>query len=226
MAAVQSPAPTAAAQRVRAPFAVRFAVYLGAICAVGIGVSLMVEGDLGVAPNDVLNTGLGDTIGIGVGTAAWLTAIAAMALAWAMGRRPRIATVLGSVIVGLSINVTLAALPTPDHLAWRIGFVAFGLVVIWAGITGVVTAEVGAGPLELVMLAIMDRDVSIRLARWGLELALLLLGLALGGAAGFGTAVFALGTGPVLAITLPRAARRLGTNLSRPAETAAAAAGP
>lgn len=197
-------------------------MYLAAIAGVGIGVSLMVEGDLGVAPNDVLNTGLGDTLGVGVGTAAWLTAVAAMALAWAMGRRPRIATVLGSVIVGLSINVALAALPTPDPLAWRIGFVVLGLVVIWAGITGVVTAEVGAGPLELVMLAIMDRGVSIRLARWGLELALLLLGLALGGAAGFGTAVFALGTGPVLALTLPRAAHRLGTNLSRPAEVACA----
>ena len=40
-----------------------------------------------------------------------------------------------------------------------------------------------------------------------------LIGLALGGTAGLGTAIFAFGTGPVLAITLPQASRRLGTHL-------------
>lgn len=200
----------------------RFAVYTAAIWGVGLGVSLMVEGDLGVAPNDVLNTGLADTLGIGVGVAAWLTGVVAMALSWSMGRRPLVATVVGSVVVGLSITGALAVLPTPDHMAMRIAFVALGLAVVWAGITGVVSADVGAGPLELVMLALMDRGISIRIARWGIELTLLLLGLALGGAAGVGTAVFALGTGPVLAVTLPRAAARMGTALTQPTDVASA----
>lgn len=200
----------------------RFAVYTAAIWGVGLGVSLMVEGDLGVAPNDVLNTGLADTLGIGVGVAAWLTGVVAMALSWSMGRRPLVATVIGSVVVGLSITGALAVLPTPDHIASRIAFVALGLAVVWAGITGVVSADVGAGPLELVMLALMDRGISIRIARWGIELTLLLLGLALGGAAGVGTAVFALGTGPVLAVTLPRAAARMGTALTQPTDVASA----
>ena len=50
-----------------------------------------------------------------------------------------------------------------------------------------------------------------------MELTLLLLGLALGGAAGAGTVVFAFGTGPVLALTLPLASRRLGTHLTQAA---------
>ena len=182
----------------------------------------MVRGDLGVAPNDVLNTGLAEVLGFGVGTAAWLTGIVAMALSWVLGRRPRTVTVLGSVIVGLAINAVLAVLPEPEHLGSRIALVALGLAVVWAGITGVVAADVGAGPLELVMLALMDRGIGIRPARWGIELTLLALGLALGGAAGAGTAVFALGTGPVLAITLPRASARLGTQLSEPTDIASA----
>jgi uncharacterized membrane protein YczE len=215
-------APGAVAQRDRASIAVRAGVYLIAICGVGIGVALMVEADLGVAPNDVLNTGLSDVLGVGVGTAAWLTGIIAMVLAWALGRRPRVATVLGSVIVGFAINGSLAVLPAPEPLVWRIVFLALGLAVVWAGITAVVSADVGTGPLELVMLAFMDREVSIRVARWGIELTLLALGLALGGAAGLGTAVFAFGTGPVLAITLPRGAAWLGTDLSHPTEVACA----
>jgi uncharacterized membrane protein YczE len=204
-----------------ASLSVRIGVYLVSISVIGVGVALMVEGDLGVAPNDVLNTGLSDTFGFGVGTAAWITGVVAMIVAWALGRRPRIATVLGSVIVGLSINGALAALPSPDAFGARLGFLAGGLAIIWVGITGVVASDVGAGPLELVMLAFMDRGVGIRWSRWGLELTLLLLGLALGGAAGIGTLLFAFGTGPVLALTLPPAAARLGTELSHPTDVAA-----
>ncbi len=199
-------------------------MYLASISVIGVGVGLMVEGDLGVAPNDVLNTGLSDTFGFGVGTAAWITGVVAMLVGWALGRRPRVATVLGSVIVGLSINGALAALPTPDAMGVRVAFLAGGLVLIWMGITGVVATDVGAGPLELVMLAFMDRGMSIRWSRWGLELTLLLLGLALGGAAGVGTLLFAFGTGPVLAVTLPPAAERMGTDLTHP--TAVVAVGP
>ena len=193
----------------------RVSVYLVSITVIGFGVAAMVAADLGVAPNDVLNTGIGETFGIGVGTAAWITGVIAMALAWALGRRPRLATVLGSVIVGFSINGGLALLPEPAALAPRIALLVAGLVVIWAGITGVVATDVGAGPLELVMLAFMDRGLGIRWVRWGIELTLLLLGLALGGAAGVGTVIFAFGTGPVLALTLPWASRRLGTHLTQ-----------
>jgi uncharacterized membrane protein YczE len=199
----------------------RIAVYVLAISLVGLGVGLMVTAELGVAPNDVMNTGLGEVLGIGVGTAAWLTAVVAMALAWILGRRPRAATVIGGVIVGFAINGALAVLPTLDALAGRVGFLVLGLIAVWAGITGVVAADVGAGPLELVMLALMDRHVDIRIARWGIELTLLAIGLALGGAAGLGTAIFAFGTGPVLAFTLPRATAVLGTDLRNPAEVAA-----
>jgi uncharacterized membrane protein YczE len=200
----------------------RIGVYVASISLVGLGVGLMVTADLGVAPNDVMNTGLGDTLGIGVGTAAWLTAVVAMGLAWALGRRPRAATVIGGVIVGFAINGALAVLPDLEALPGRISFLALGLLAVWAGITGVVAADVGAGPLELVMLGIMDRHVEIRVARWGIELTLLAIGLALGGAAGAGTAIFAFGTGPVLAFTLPRATAALGTDLHNPVEVAAA----
>jgi len=191
----------------------RWLVYAVAIWSVGTGVGLMVEAHLGTAPNDVLNTGLGSTLGIGVGTAAWLTGVVAMALAWALGRRPRVATVLGSVVVGLSINATIAVLPTPHGLPVRMLFLALGLVVVWGAITGVVSADVGAGPLELVMLGVMDRGVGIRVARWAEEGTLLVLGLLLGGSAGVGTALFALGTGPVLAVTLPWATAKLGAEV-------------
>ncbi|MEI8241400.1 MAG: hypothetical protein WCI22_18470, partial [Actinomycetota bacterium] len=139
----------------------RTGIFLVAISAVGLGVALMVSAHLGAAPNDVLNTGVAKVLGTGVGTASWVTSSIAMLLAWALRRRPRLATVLGGVIVGLSINLFMKLLPAPHAMAPRILMLSLGLLVVWAAITGVVAADVGAGPLELVMLAIMDRGVGI-----------------------------------------------------------------
>lgn len=211
-----------AVTRARSTLWVRIGVYLVGICGIGLGVSLMVEADLGVAPNDVMNTGLADTLGTQVGTAAWITAGIAMVLSWILGRRPRTATVLGGVIVGFAINAAIAAIATPEAIGVRIVYLAVGLVVVWVSITGIVSADVGAGPLELLMLAFMDKGVSIAVARWGLEIGLLVIGLLLGGRAGLGTVLFAVLTGPVLAFTLPRATAVLGTELSQPTEVAAA----
>lgn len=205
-----------------APMSLRLGLFLAGICGVGLGVGLMVEAELGLAPNDVLSTGLGDTLGIGVGTAAWITAAVAIVLAWLLGRRPRAATVLGGLVVGLAINLALDLLPTPEAMGLRVAALVIGLLVIWTSITVIVAVDVGAGPLELLMLAFMDRGVSIHFARWGIEIALFVLGLALGGNAGLGTILFAFCTGPIFAVTLPRATALFGTSLSQPTEVAAA----
>jgi len=202
---------------------VRIGLYLVAITSVGFGVALMVSAHLGVAPNDVMNTGVAKALDTGVGTASWVTSGIAMMLAWALGRRPRIATVLGGVIVGLSINQFMKLLPEPHSMVPRILMLCLGLLVVWGAITGVVATDVGAGPLELLMLAFIDRGISISVARWGIEMGLLAIGLVLGGAAGVGTAIFALATGPVLAITLPWTSGKLGTHLTNPPDIVAAA---
>ncbi len=205
----------------RAPLPARVTTYLIATVLVGVGVALMVRAKLGVAPNDVLNTGLAETVGVGVGTASWITGAVAMALAWVLGRPPRVPTLAGSVVVGLSVNATMAVLPDVAPIAARVLLLGGGLVAVWTGIVGVVAADVGAGPLELIMLALVDRGAGIRPVRWGIELTLLAVGLALGGDASVGTVVFVLATGPVLAWALPPACHRLGTTLTAAADLAA-----
>jgi uncharacterized membrane protein YczE len=142
-------------------------------------------------------------------------------MAWILGRRATIATVLASVGVGAGIDVALDVLPSPDATLARLGFMVLGLVVLWTAITGIVGTDLGIGPIELLMLAINDRGVKLHVARWAIEIGLLAVGVALGGAVGLGTAAFALCTGPVLAVTIPWATRVLGTDLTRPVEVAA-----
>ena len=54
------------------------------------------------------------------------------------------------------------------------------------------------------MTGLGRRGISIRVARTGVELAVMVIGILLGGEVGIGTAVFALGIGPLVHVTLPR----------------------
>jgi uncharacterized membrane protein YczE len=62
----------------------------------------------------------------------------------------------------------------------------------------------GPGPRDGLMTGLARRGLSIRVARTTIEVTVLALGIALGGSAGLGTAVFALGIGPMVQVTLPR----------------------
>ena len=204
--------PTAPVSRRTLP--VRVAVYLLGTVLVGIGVAAMVRSRLGVAPNDVLNTGVASTVGIGVGTASWLVGIGLMTIAWTLGRPPLPATIVGGIIVGLMVNAVLGVLGEPTALPARVTMFTVGICAVWAGIVAVVSADIGAGPAELVMLALVDRGLGMRGVRWGIEVSLLVAGVVLGGDANVGTAVFALGTGPVLAVALPPACTLMGTTFT------------
>ncbi len=54
------------------------------------------------------------------------------------------------------------------------------------------------------MTGFAKRGISIRFARTAIEVTVLVVGVALGGAIGVGTAAFALGIGPLVQFFLPR----------------------
>lgn len=194
------------------PWPTRLAVFLAGTSLVGAGIGIMVTADLGVAPTDVLSTGVANLLGINVGLAAWAMGTLLTFVAWATGRAPTLGTFLGSVLVGSGAAAMLAALPEVEALPLRFALLAAGLVVIYLGIAAIVASAGGTGPLELLMLALSDRGVPLHRARWLLEGTLLVAGTLLGGQLGLGTVLFAVLTGPVLAWLLPPATRWMGTS--------------
>jgi uncharacterized membrane protein YczE len=208
--------------RPRSSAPIRVVAFAISVALVGLGVSLMVESDLGVSPNDVTNTGIAEKFGMTVGAAAWTLAGICTVIAWILGRRATWATLLASLGVGAGIDLGLELLPSPDQLLGRAAFLVVGLVVIWIAITGIVATDIGIGPIELLMLALTDRGMKLHVARWAIEAVLLAVGWLMGGSVGVGTAAFAFLTGPVLAVTIPRATRMLGTRVTQPVEVACA----
>ena len=83
-----------------------------------------------------------------------------------------------------------------------------GVVVIAIGSGLYIGAGLGPGPRDGLMTGLARHGLSIRLARTGIEVIVLIAGVLLGGSIGVGTAVFALGIGPLVQVFLPRLAMR------------------
>ena len=165
---------------------------------VGGGVAMMIRGQVGVAPYDVLTTGVAAALGIAVGAAAMIVPLVFVAMAWSLGRRPGPGTALAVVLVGPTIGLALTAVPHVEAMAPRLGLFVVGYLVVAAGVTAVIIAEIGPGPAEILMLALHDKGAPLASARTGIELTCVAVGWSLGGQVGVGTVVVALTIGPIL----------------------------
>lgn len=172
---------------------------------VAVGVALTIRADLGVAPYDVLTTGVVALTGMDIGIAAVLVPLAFVVVGLLLGARPGTGTLIAVLVVGPVLGVVLDALPVQEAIGPRLGYFLAGFVTLTAGITLVVVARIGPGPAELVMLALHGKGIPLAPARTGMELACVAIGWSMGGQVGAGTVVFAVLIGPALKRTLAAA---------------------
>lgn len=173
---------------------------------VGIGVPLLVNADLGVAPFDVLNSGLSHALGWSFGLCFVIASIVFFATGRLLGARLGWPCLAGTVVIGIMVNLVLRVLPEPGSIATRTAFLLVGIVVIATAICLVVSTEMGPGPTEVVMLGLARRGMGIAPARWISDGTPVVVGALLGGSIGPGTLVFAVGMAPMVKFGL----RRLG----------------
>jgi uncharacterized membrane protein YczE len=102
------------------------------------------------------------------------------------------------LLVGPILGLVLDALPHQETMVVRVPLFAAAFLLIAAGITAVVIAEIGPGPAEIVMLAVHDRGYPLAPVRTVMELACVAIGWAIGGQIGVGTIVVAVLIGPAL----------------------------
>jgi len=101
-------------------------------------------------------------------------------------------------VIGLAVLEPVAAL-SEETLGVRIALLALALACFGAGSAFYIAAAMGAGPRDSLMLVATTRlGLRIATARTGIEVLALAVGFALGGTAGLGTLVFALGIGPAV----------------------------
>ncbi len=169
----------------------------------GASVALLVRADLRLDPWDVLHQGIAGRTGASIGLVVIAASVVVLALWVPLRQRPGVGTLANVVFVGLSLDAILAVLPEPTELPWRLAFLAVGILG-YAVATGLyIGAGLGPGPRDGLMTGLAARGLSIRVARTGIEVTVLVIGWLLGGTVGVGTVAYALAIGPLAHVFIP-----------------------
>jgi uncharacterized protein len=168
-----------------------------------VGIVLLLESELGLSPWDVLNQGISEHTRLSFGTANIVVALIVLVVAWLLGAKIGPGTVANAVFIGLFVDALLAISAvdalSDSPLAARIVFMVVGVLVIGLGSGLYIGAGLGAGPRDSLMLVVAQRaHVRIGVSRAAIEVAVTVVGFALGGTVGIGTLVFAFGIGPAV----------------------------
>lgn len=178
-------------------------LYVGLVL-YGVSLAMMVRGDLGLAPWDVLHSGLIRHVPITLGQAVVVMSFVVLLLWVPLREMPGLGTISNAVVVGLSADATLAVLERPGPLALRVGLMVGGVALCGLASAMYIGAQLGRGPRDGLMTGLHRRTgLSLRLVRTALEVTVVLVGLTLGGVLGLGTVLYALAIGPLTQLWLP-----------------------
>ena len=170
----------------------------------GVSLALMVRSTLGLAPWDVLHSGLTRYVPLTLGQTVVAMSFVVLVLWIPLREKLGIGTIANALVVGMAADATLALLAQPDAWWARVVLLAVGVVGNALATAMYIGAQFGRGPRDGLMTGLARRTGwSIRLVRTGLEVTVVVLGLLLGGALGVGTVAYALAIGPLTQLMLP-----------------------
>ncbi len=175
---------------------------LAGLLAVGSGIGMLIRADLGVASWDVLHVGLAGVTGWTVGTTAMVVGVGAAGLAALLGERPRIGSLLPLAVIGPTIDVTMALLGPATDAVGQGALLTGGVLTLAIGVGAYVTSDHGAGPSDLVFLAVARHGLPIWAARLLVDGTAVVAGALIGGPVGIGTVVVTLALGPLVGLSI------------------------
>jgi uncharacterized membrane protein YczE len=170
----------------------------------GVSMAMLVRATLGVMPWDVLHQGVARHVPLTFGQVVIGVSVAVLLLWIPLRQPPGLGTVANTVVIGLVVDPALAWLAAPESWAGRTGLMLAGLVLNGVATALYIGAQLGPGARDGLMTGLARRTGwSLRLVRTGIEVAVVLLGWALGGVLGVATVLYALLIGPLTQAFLP-----------------------
>lgn len=189
----------------RREFSIRWLYFFIGLMVLGLGVALTVKGQLlGVGSWDVLHIGLFLQLGLSIGLWSILVGIIIIVIS-SIGLRefPKVGTLVNMTTVGLFIDLFNWIIPNPETVLFQLAAFVAGVLLIGAGGGIYISANLGAGPRDSLMLLIVDKlNLNIIKARTIMEVFVVTIGFLLGGPVGVGTIIMAFGLGPIMQASL------------------------
>jgi uncharacterized membrane protein YczE len=169
----------------------------------GLGETLLLASGAGVSPWTVLAEGISIYSSYSVGWSTFWMSLAVLLLWIPLKQKPGIGTILNAIIIALVFDYTLPYLPNPENYEFKVLQVIIGVLITGLGSGFYLISNLGPGPRDGLMTGVQRiTKKPIALVRGTIEVSVVFFGWLLGGAAGLGTIIFALGIGPAVALVI------------------------
>ena len=178
----------------------------------GLGEALLVAASSGVSPWTVLAQGVVVQTDWSLGFATLIISFSVLALWIPLKQVPGLGTILNALIIAAVLEYVLPWISTPSNALSGLLMATAGVLVTGLGGAIYLIANLGPGPRDGLMTGINEKTGwPIAGIRSGLEVSVVVLGVALGGQFGVGTLLFAFGIGPAVALGLYLCKRLFGS---------------
>ena len=167
----------------------------------GLGETLLLASGAGVSPWTVLAEGMSIYFSFSIGWSTFWMSLVVLLLWIPLKQKPGIGTILNVIIIALVFDYTLPYLPNPENYEFKVLQVIIGVLITGLGSGFYLIANLGPGPRDGLMTGVQRvTGKPIALVRSTIEVIVVFFGWLLGGTAGLGTIIFALGIGPAVAV--------------------------
>lgn len=180
----------------------RLLILISGLSIFGIGEALLIQSNAGNSPWTVLAQGVSLHSPLSIGESTFLISAFVLCIWLPLGERPGFGTLANMVVIATALQFGVSFIPLIHHdMALSIFMILIGIGAVGIGSAFYITCALGPGPRDGLMTALHKRTgVRVGRVRLFIELIALACGIALGGRAGLGTAMFALLIGNSVAI--------------------------
>ena len=169
----------------------------------GLGESLLITSSAGVGPYTVLAQGISNLSGWSIGLSTFVISIFVLLMWIPLKQKPGMGTILNAFIIALTLEFSIYYLPYPETYPMQILQVVVGVLIIGIGSGFYLIANLGAGRRDGLMIGLQKKtNLPIYSIRTIIEVSVVIVGWIMGGVVGLGTAIFAFGVGPSVALGL------------------------
>ncbi|MGM0421215.1 MAG: YczE/YyaS/YitT family protein [Bacillota bacterium] len=179
----------------------RILILLFGVFLISLGIFLFINAQMGSDPITVLIDGVATTLNLSFGQATILinTGIVFLLLLLT-GKKFGVGTVLNAIFVGVFLDLLFLFFGsiTPDFILYRYLMLIAAVISLGSGIAIYVSANMGEGPIEALMLLLKDEtNFSLKSVKISMDLCFGAVGFLLGATFGVGTLIGAVAVGPV-----------------------------
>lgn len=176
----------------------RMGLLLGGLLISGVGITMMLQANIGLEPWSVLQNGMSLFFGMTYGTAAMIVGAVVIAIAIACGESFGIGTIANIFFAPAVIDVLLwlGWIPQMTTLWGGILMLLGGMELLAIGTWMYMKSALGSGPRDALMVVLARKTKrSVGICRITVEIIAIIAGWLMGGQVGIGTVITGVGVG-------------------------------